>query len=145
VTIGPAPVLALLVGSLHACLFIVVRGTGGRRSIVLVAAAVLGAWTGDAIAGRLDLDPVRLGDFHLVAASLVAWVGIALVVTMSSLAPAARRGPDEAIGSVRSEVRRREPGVAPSGSAGPDALEPPEEPPTDVGEQHDRDRRDREP
>lgn len=107
-TIGPAPILAILIGFLHACLFVALRGSGGRRFVVLAAAAILGAWTGDALAGRLDLDPLRLGDFHLVAASIVAWLGIGLVVTMASLAPASRRSPADPSEGFRLEVHRRD-------------------------------------
>lgn len=117
--IGPAPVLALLVGFLHACLFVVLRGSGGRRFVILAAAAILGAWTGDAVAGRLDLDPVRIGDFHVVAASIVAWIGIGLVVTMSSLAPASRRAAVDPRDGIRLEVRRRETPGGPDGEGEP--------------------------
>lgn len=85
-TLGPAPVLALLVGIFHVSLYVLIRGRAGQRLPLLVLAAFLGAWAGDAIAGRLDLDPVRIGDFHLVAASIVAWVGIAVVALVAVLA-----------------------------------------------------------
>ena len=85
-----------------------VSGMGGRRFVVLVAAAVLGAWTGDAISSRLDVDPLRLGDFSLVGASLAAWLGIGLVVAMSMLAPE-RRAARSADGGIRLELRRRIP------------------------------------
>jgi hypothetical protein len=43
-----------------------------------VIAAVLGAWAGDAIMGRLGLDILTVGDYHLLGASLLAWAGIGL-------------------------------------------------------------------
>ena len=52
-------------------------------------AAALGAWAGDAIGGRLGVDPVRLGDFHVIAASVVAWAGIVFVEVLFILGPSA--------------------------------------------------------
>ncbi len=74
--LGPAPVLAVLVGAFHTALFVFIRGRVGVQTIVVLAAAILGAWAGDAVGGRLNIDPVRVGDFRLVSASIVAWMGI---------------------------------------------------------------------
>lgn len=84
---GPAPILAILVGVFHAALFVLIRGSAGGQLPLLVLAAALGAWAGDAIGGRLGFDLLRIGDFRLVAASLMAWVGIAIVATISILGP----------------------------------------------------------
>lgn len=96
-TIGPAPILALLVGVFHVSVYALVRDGAGRRLPVLVVAAFLGAWAGDALAGRLGLDPVRIGDFHLVGASALAWVGIVVVALVAELGrrepPVPRRVP----------------------------------------------------
>lgn len=85
--IGPAPILALLVGGFHTALLMFLRGRGGAHLIVVLVAAALGAWAGDATGGRLDLDPIRLGDFHLLAASLMAWVGIGFVEVLFVMGP----------------------------------------------------------
>jgi hypothetical protein len=58
------------------------------RMLLVFMAAALGAWAGDATGGRLGIDPVHIGDFHLVAASVVAWAGIAFVLVLSILGPA---------------------------------------------------------
>ena len=89
--IGPAPVLALLVGIFHTSLFVLIRGTAGGQLPLLLVAAVLGAWAGDALGARLGLDVLRIGDFRLVAASLVAWVGIGFVSVVAILGPARRK------------------------------------------------------
>ena len=73
--IGPAPVLALLVGGFQTALFLFLRGRGGARLAISLAAATLGAWAGDAVGGRLGIDPIWIGDFHVIAASLVAGAG----------------------------------------------------------------------
>ena len=57
--------------------------------LVVFVAAALGAWAGDATGGRLGLDPVHIGDFHLIAASIVAWAGIGFVLVLSILGPTA--------------------------------------------------------
>jgi hypothetical protein len=91
VTISPAIVLAVLVGIFHTALYLLIRGTGGGHVPLIALAAVLGAWAGDAIGGRLGLDPVRIGDFHLISASVVAWIGIGLVALAATIGPARRR------------------------------------------------------
>jgi hypothetical membrane protein len=85
--IGPAPILALLVGIFHTSLYVLVRGSAGGQLPLLIVAAVLGAWAGDALGARLGIDILRIGDFRLVPASLVAWVGIGFVSIVSILGP----------------------------------------------------------
>jgi hypothetical protein len=83
--IGPAPVLALIVGVFHTSLYVFLRGSARGRLLLLLPAAVLGAYGGQALGLRLG-DPVRLGDFGLVWASLLAWLGIGIVAIVSLLA-----------------------------------------------------------
>ena len=85
--IGTAPILALLVGGFHTALLIYLRGRGGLQLIVVFVAAALGAWAGDATGARLGIDPIRLGDFHLLAASLMAWIGIGFVEVLLVMGP----------------------------------------------------------
>ena len=89
--IGPAPILALLLGGFHTGLFMFLRGRGGAQMLVVLLAAALGAWAGDALGGRLGIDPIRLGDFHLIVASVVAWAGIAFVEVLFILGPSETR------------------------------------------------------
>jgi hypothetical protein len=88
--IGPAPILALLVGIFHAALFVLIRGSAGGQLPLLVIAAFLGAWAGDAIGARLGLNILQIGDFHLLAASIMAWVGIGVVALVAVLGPSRR-------------------------------------------------------
>jgi hypothetical protein len=90
VAIGPAHVLAVLIGGIHASLYVSLRGESGGRLVLIVVAAMLGAWAGDAVGGRLGVDPFRVGDFHVIAASVMAWFGIAFVAVLSVLGPAPR-------------------------------------------------------
>jgi hypothetical protein len=91
VSLEPSLVMSVLVGTFHAALSVVIRGTAGGRLPALVAAAVLGAWAGDAIFDRLGIGVLTLGDYHLVGASIVAWLGIGLVSIMAALGPTAGR------------------------------------------------------
>lgn len=91
--IGPAPVLAVLVGIFHTALYVLIRGSAGGRLPLLAGAAVLGAWAGDELGGRLGIDLLRIGDFRLLAASLLAWIGIGFVAIVAILGPARRAGP----------------------------------------------------
>ena len=84
--IGPAPVLALIVGLFHTGLYLFIRGSAGIRIPFIAIAAILGSFAGQALALRLG-DPVPIGDFGLVWSSLLAWVGIILIVAASTLSP----------------------------------------------------------
>jgi hypothetical protein len=90
-TIGPAPVMALLVGLFYAALFVLIRGSGGGQLPLLALAAILGAWAGDAIGARLGIDLLRIGDFHIVSASIVAWIGIGITAVAVILGPNRKR------------------------------------------------------
>jgi hypothetical protein len=88
--IGPAPVLAVLVGIFHTGLFVFIRGSAGGQLPLLLVAAILGAWAGDGLGSRLGIDILRIGDFRLLAASATAWIGIGIVATVAILGPARR-------------------------------------------------------
>jgi hypothetical protein len=88
--IGPAPVLALLVGVFHTGLYVLIRGSAGGQLPLLVLAAFFGAWAGDALGARLGIDLFRIGDFRLVSASAMAWVGIGFVSVIAILGPTRR-------------------------------------------------------
>ncbi len=83
--IGPSIVLSVVVAAFHVSLYVVIRGRVGARLPLLLVAAFLGAWAGDAIGARLGGDPLRIGDYSLVTASVVAWVGIGIVALVALL------------------------------------------------------------
>jgi hypothetical protein len=91
VSIDPALILAILVGIFHASLYVLLRGSGGGRLPLVIVASILGAWAGDAIGDRLGFEVLTIGDFHLLAASIVAWIGIAISSAVVLLGPMARR------------------------------------------------------
>jgi hypothetical membrane protein len=89
--IGPAPVLALLVGIFHTGIYLFLWGALGVRLIFVLLAAVLGAFAGQALGARLG-DPLLIGDFGLLWASVLAWVGIAIAAAAGMVAaPGSRR------------------------------------------------------
>lgn len=85
--IGPALVLSVIVGLFHVSAYVFIRGRAGARLPLLLVAAILGAWAGDTVAARMAIDPLRVGDFHLLSASFVAWLGIGLVAILAGLVP----------------------------------------------------------
>lgn len=89
-SIEPALILSILVGIFHASLSILIRGSAGGRLPILLVAAILGAWAGDALGGRLGVTLWAIGDFHLVAASVGAWVGIGISSAVAILGPTRR-------------------------------------------------------
>jgi hypothetical protein len=102
--IGPAVVLAAIIALFHVSAYVFIRGKVGARLPLLLVAAFLGAWAGDALASRLNVDPILIGDFHVFAASVVAWLGIAFVAIVAVMAPARRATrPEPVDGRTRSE------------------------------------------
>jgi len=87
VSVEPALILAILVGIFHASLYVMIRGSAGGRLPIIVVAAILGAWAGDALGDRLGITIVSIGDFRLLAASILAWVGIGISSAVAALGP----------------------------------------------------------
>ena len=91
--IGPAPVLAILVGVFHTALFVLIRGSASGQLPLLLVAAILGAWAGDALFGRLGIGIATIGDYNLIGASIIAWLGIGIVSIVATLGPGPERQP----------------------------------------------------
>lgn len=87
--VSPAVVLSVVVGTFNACLYVVLRGTLRPHVLLVLPAAVAGAYIGQAVGGHFD-DPVRMGDYSLLWASAVAWMGIFLAVGVTALLPSRR-------------------------------------------------------
>ena len=77
------PLLALI----NLLIFIAVRGRWGRSVLALAVAAVIGVVIGDQVAGRTGLEVLRIGDMHVVAASVTAQVLMLAVSLLSALGP----------------------------------------------------------
>ena len=96
----PAFVLSLFVGAFHTCIYIFVRGNLGFHIPVLLVGGVLGALVGQAIGARVG-DPLRIGDYSLIWASVMAWVGIGMAIVISTLATRRPEGTVDEPGEIR--------------------------------------------
>ena len=105
--IGPALVLSVILGLFHVSAYVFIRGRVGARVPLLLVAAILGAWAGDTLAARMAIDPLRIGEYHLLTASVVAWLGIALVAVLAGLIP--ERPPQPSRPTVSTSLRRSTP------------------------------------
>jgi hypothetical protein len=90
--VAPAVVLSILVGAFQACLYVVIRGTIGKHLPLTLVAAIAGSFVGHLV-GRLAGDPVQLGDFNVLWASVGAWLGIILVAGIIAIRPSRPREP----------------------------------------------------
>ena len=124
--IGPAPILAAIVGLFHVSAYVFVRGHAGARLPLLVIAAWLGAWAGDTVGSRFAIDPFRIGEFNLLFASLVAWLAIGLVAILATLVPerTGARVPEQ----ITTSVRRAGSGTAAKAAGANDGDPPPNRP-----------------
>ena len=77
------PLLALV----NLLVFIAIRGRWGKSVPALAVAAVAGVVIGDQVAGRTGLEVLRIGDMHLVAASVGAQVLMLAASLLSALGP----------------------------------------------------------
>jgi hypothetical protein len=91
VTIGPALPLALLVGLAWTAVYVLIRGDAGGRLPLTYLAASLGALLGAAIGSRLGIDILSIGDFALIPASILSWVGIGIVAVLATLGPQSQK------------------------------------------------------
>jgi hypothetical protein len=97
--VSPAIVLSVLVGAFHTCLYVFIRGTIRRHLLAVLVAAIAGAYVGQAI-GRRAGDPLLLGDYSLLWASVMAWAGIVVVIAVVAIRPE-RRADETADAGIR--------------------------------------------
>ena len=84
---GPGLPLALLLGLLHTSIYVLVRGESGGRLPLTYLAAALGSWAGAALGAQIGMSFLAIGDFALIPASIVAWLGIGFVAIVATLGP----------------------------------------------------------
>jgi hypothetical protein len=77
------PMLALI----NLLVFIAIRGRWGRSVLGLAVAAVIGVLIGDQVGERTGLELLRIGDMHIIAASVAAQVLMVAVSLLSALGP----------------------------------------------------------
>jgi hypothetical protein len=72
--------------------FVAIRGRWDRLVPVLAITAVGGTALGDAVAARTGIEVLRVGDFHVMAASVVGQLAMLAVTLLAVLVPSADRG-----------------------------------------------------
>jgi hypothetical protein len=87
VSLGPWVIWVPMLALINLLLFITIRGRWGRSVLALGVAAVVGVVLGDQIAARTGLEVLRIGDMHLVAASVTAQVLMLVVSLLGALGP----------------------------------------------------------
>jgi hypothetical protein len=92
--VAPAFLLSLVVGVFHSLLWLLLVGRLRLSLVLLVPAAILGAFVGQALGNHLG-DPVQVGDYHLLWASAMSWVGILIVAGLAWLVPPRERIRDQ--------------------------------------------------
>ncbi len=83
----PWMVLVAFVAAINLTAFIALRGKWDRRVFLLALASLAGTMIGNAIGARTGLELVRIGDFDLVAASLVAQLAMLVTDLLAHLGP----------------------------------------------------------
>lgn len=86
-TLGPWLVWVPLLALINLLLFVAIRGRWGRIVLLLAAAAVAGVVIGDWVGERLGLELLRIGDMHVLAASVMAQVLMLAVALLGALGP----------------------------------------------------------
>lgn len=84
---GPWIVLAALVAAINLFAFIALRGRWGRPVPALAIASLVGTVVGNAVGQRTGLELVRIGDFHVIAASVIAQAAMLVVALLSAIGP----------------------------------------------------------
>lgn len=80
----PAFVLSLLVGAFQTCVYLFIRGRLGWHLPAVLLGAIIGALAGQAIGARVG-DVLTIGDYSLLWASAIAWLGIGIALVTSGL------------------------------------------------------------
>jgi len=87
VTLGPWLVWVPLLALINLLVFLAIRGRWGRSALALAVAAVIGVVIGDQVASRTGLEVLRIGDMHVVAASVMAQVLMLAISLLGALGP----------------------------------------------------------
>ncbi len=86
---SPWLVLVAFISAINLAAFIALRGRWDRLLPALAVAAVAGTVAGNAIGQRTGLELFRIGDFNVVAASVIAQLAMLVVSLLAHLGPSA--------------------------------------------------------
>jgi hypothetical protein len=87
VSLGPWAIWVPLLALINLLIFLTIRGRWGRSALALAVAAVIGVVIGDQVAARTGLEVLRIGDMHVLAASVAAQVLMLIVALLGALGP----------------------------------------------------------
>jgi hypothetical protein len=87
VSLGPWAIWVPLLALVNWLLFLAIRGRWGKSALALLVAAVIGIVIGDQVAARTGLEILRVGDMHVLAASVAAQVLMLVVSLLAALGP----------------------------------------------------------
>lgn len=76
-----------LLAAINLFAFVAIRGRWGRIVLPLAAAAAVGVAAGDWLASVTGLELVRIGDMHVLAASVMAQLLMLAVTLLAALGP----------------------------------------------------------
>ena len=71
---SPALLLSLVVATLYAAAFHLLRGKSGKQLLITWLAALVGFGVGQVLATLLSLGDPLIGELHMVAASVMSWL-----------------------------------------------------------------------
>jgi hypothetical protein len=87
-TLGPWLVWIPLLALINLLVFVAIRGRwGGRIVVALGLASVAGVVVGDWVGERLGLEALRIGDMHVIAASVGGQLLMVAVTLLAALGP----------------------------------------------------------
>lgn len=86
-TLGPWLVWIPLLALINLLVFVAVRGRWGRIVPILAVMAVIGVVVGDQVGGATGIELLRIGDMHVVAASVAAQVLMVAATLLAALGP----------------------------------------------------------
>jgi hypothetical protein len=91
--VTPWLLITLLLAAINLLGLLVVLGRWGRLVVALAVASLLGTALGNAVGGMTGLELLRLGDYHVVAASIGAQLLMLGTLLLSALAPGTESKP----------------------------------------------------
>ena len=86
-SLGPWVIWVPLLALINLLVFLTIRGRWGRAVIALAIASLVGVVIGDLVASRTGLELLRIGDMHVVAASVTAQLLMLIVSLLGALGP----------------------------------------------------------
>ena len=86
-TLGPWVIWVPMLALINLLVFLAVRGRWGRSALALAVASVIGVVIGDQVASRTGLEVLRIGDMHVIAASVTAQLLMIVVSLLAALGP----------------------------------------------------------